>query len=151
MSGETSRLLPTSNPRLQNSTSADEPSLVSYGTNGSPPQRSSSTVATRPPRKTSQSYTCVIILVILFSIVADFGGSLVDTPEVRLLEMAVCRDYYRTHNPSVVGPPPRSYVPEKDCKIKEIQRDLAYLRATKSMLMTLPGKSIFIRLSPMLC
>ncbi len=107
---------------------------------------------TAPPLgESSQSYSYVVILLVLFSIVADFGGSLVDTPEVRLLEMAVCRDYYRKNNPGVIGPPPLSYVPEKDCKIKEIQRDLAYLRATKSMLMTLPGKSILFWLSPMLC
>jgi hypothetical protein len=72
------------------------------------------------------------------------GGSLIDTPEVRLLEMAVCRDYYRVHDPSVIGPPPLAYVPEERCKLKPIQRDLAYIRASKSLLMTLPGNATHV-------
>lgn len=148
-SGETSPLLPTSGPSFQGSTTKGDPSLSSYGTNESP-QRASSNITTRPSHQNSQLYPYVVILAGLFSLVADFGGSLVDTPEIRLLEMAVCRDYYRTHDPDIIGPPPWSYVPEKHCKIKEIQRDLAYLRATKSLLMTLPGNAIFIRLSPMI-
>lgn len=53
--------------------------------------------------------------------------------------MAVCRDYYREHDPSVIGPPPLSYVDEKLCKLNRIQADLAYLGAVKGMLATIPG------------
>jgi hypothetical protein len=34
---------------------------------------------------------------------------------VRLLEMAVCKDYYREYSPGVIGPPPLSYIDEKLC------------------------------------
>lgn len=84
-------------------------------------------------------YPYAVILVGLFSLVADMGGSMVDTPDVRMLEMAVCRDYYRSHNATVIGPPPQSYVPEKLCKVPQIQNNLAYLRAIRSLLMTIPG------------
>jgi hypothetical protein len=84
-------------------------------------------------------YFTPLAIVIVFAIVADLGGSLIDTPEVRLLEMAVCRDFYRIHNPKVIGPPPLSYVDENLCKLEEIQSNLAYLRATKAMLTVLPG------------
>ncbi|KAK3196983.1 hypothetical protein GRF29_1536g187778 [Pseudopithomyces chartarum] len=84
-------------------------------------------------------YPYTVILVGLFSLVADMGGSMVDTPDVRMLEMAVCRDYYRSHNATVIGPPPQSYVPEKLCKVPQIQNNLAYLRAIRSLLMTIPG------------
>jgi len=87
----------------------------------------------------SPFYPYASILVGVISLVADLGGSLVDTPEVRLLEMAVCRDYYRVHDPDVIGKPPYSYVDEKLCKVKDIQVSLAYLRATKSLLMAIPG------------
>jgi hypothetical protein len=41
-------------------------------------------------------YHHTVFFIFALSFVADLGGSLVDTPEVRLLEMAVCRDYYLT-------------------------------------------------------
>lgn len=136
---ERSELLQTANPNLEDGTSIDDPLLGSYSTNETPEGASSNGTGERPSR-TSKAYPYVVILALLFSIVADFGGSLVDTPEVRLLEMAVCRDYYRRHDLDIIGPPPLSYVPERDCKIQVVQRDLAYLRATKSILMTLPGE-----------
>ncbi|RYP71762.1 hypothetical protein DL771_004574 [Monosporascus sp. 5C6A] len=77
----------------------------------------------------SPLYPSALFFIFALSFVADLGGSLVDTPEVRLLEMAICRDYYLEHDPSVIGPPPRSYVDEELCKINEIQVDLAYIRA----------------------
>ncbi|VUC35726.1 unnamed protein product [Clonostachys rosea] len=84
-------------------------------------------------------YPYAVFFVFALSFVADLGGSMIDTPEVRLLEMAVCRDYYLEHDPSVIGPPPGSYVDEKLCKVNKIQAELAYLRAIKSLLMTVPG------------
>jgi hypothetical protein len=74
-----------------------------------------------------------------FTLAANFGSAIVNAPEIRLLETAVCRDYYRVHDPSVIGPPPLSYVDEQLCKVEEIQSELAYLIATKWMLGTLPG------------
>ncbi|KAK7564010.1 hypothetical protein IWX92DRAFT_184969 [Phyllosticta citricarpa] len=37
------------------------------------------------------------------------------------------------------GPPPLSYVPENYCKVKDIQVELAYLRAVLKILTTVPG------------
>jgi hypothetical protein len=84
-------------------------------------------------------YPYVPIVCGLFCLVADLGGSMTDTPEVRLLEMAVCRDYYRVHNPSLIGPPPGGYVEEQFCKLDIIQSDLAYLRAWNGFFMMIPG------------
>lgn len=86
----------------------------------------------------SPLYPYALFFIFALSFVADLGGSLVDTPEVRLLEMAICRDYYSKHDPSVIGPLPHSYVDERLCKVNEIQADLAYMRAVKSLLMTVP-------------
>ncbi|CAH0022778.1 unnamed protein product [Clonostachys rhizophaga] len=87
-------------------------------------------------------YPSSVFFIFVLSFVADLGGSLVDIPEVRLLEMAVCRDYYREHDPSVIGPQPGSYVDENLCKVNKIQADLAYIRAIKSLLMTVPADRI---------
>lgn len=78
------------------------------------------------------------------SLVADLGDGLTAAPEVRLLEMAVCRDYYRTRDPSVIGPPPLNYVREELCKRDEIQVELAYLRALKSLFAAIPGMSCIL-------
>jgi hypothetical protein len=83
-------------------------------------------------------------LCLAWVLVADSGGSMSGIPEVRLMEMAVCRDFYRIHDPAIIGPPPLSYVDENLCKLDEIQSRLAYLRATKSILDMLPG--MFARL-----
>ena len=84
-------------------------------------------------------FPLVPILCGLLSILADLGGGLTSTPEVRLLELAVCREYYIQRDPAVIGPPPGSYVDEALCKLDDIQANLAYLRAWKSTLMTIPG------------
>lgn len=87
--GEISPLLPTSNPMLEDGTPAYYPSLSFYGTNGSL-QMVSLNLTIQPARKSSQSHTYVVILLVLFLVVANFGGSFVDTPKVCLLKMAVC-------------------------------------------------------------
>jgi hypothetical protein len=120
---------------MESSSLLPKPASVSSSSRVSNPQAADSVHHPRSP-----FYPYASILVGVMSLVADLGGSLVDTPEVRLLEMAVCRDYYRVHNPSVIGKPPLSYADEKLCKVKEIQVDLAYLRATKSLMMTIPGQ-----------
>lgn len=89
----------------------------------------------------SPLYPYTLFFIFALSFIANLGDSLVDTPEVRLLEMAICRDYYLEHDPSVIGPLPRSYVDERLCKLNEIQVDLAYMRAVKSLLMTVPGET----------
>ncbi|KID93986.1 MFS transporter, partial [Metarhizium majus ARSEF 297] len=60
-------------------------------------------------------------------------------PEVRLLEMTVCRAYYAPRDPGVIGPPPLGYVDESLCKEADIQVSLAYLRAWKRCLDSIPG------------
>ncbi|EFY88025.1 MFS transporter, putative [Metarhizium acridum CQMa 102] len=81
----------------------------------------------------------VLLLCGLLTVVADFGGSLTAAPEVRLLEMTVCRAFYALRDPSVIGPPPLGYVDESLCKVADIQVSLAYLRAWKRCLDSIPG------------
>jgi hypothetical protein len=98
------------------------------------------------------NYYYTLALCLLWTLVADSGGAMSGIPEVRLLEMAVCRDFYRVHDPAVIGPPPLSYIDEHLCKLDVIQSHLAYLRATKSILDMLPGMLILLQLrSFLLC
>jgi len=103
-------------------------------------ERVDATASARASTAASPSlYPNALIFVLVLIILADVSGSLLDTPEVRLLEMAVCRDYYRVHDPSVIGPPPLSYVDEKLCKTYEIETTLIFLRTKKAMLGFIPG------------
>jgi hypothetical protein len=56
---------------------------------------------------------------------------------VRLLELGVCREYQLRHNPSLVDD--NGYVPEKLCKLAEIQQRLAHLRGYYSALDSVIG------------
>lgn len=118
-------------------------SSASPACNGSGHTEEHSSTGSSDTRQPGKSYLYAIGVVFALSFVADFGGALEDVPELRLLEMSVCRDYYRLHDPSVIGDPPLSYVDEELCKIDEIQVELAYIRAAKSLLTTLPGKKSF--------
>ncbi|GAM86191.1 hypothetical protein ANO11243_042030 [Dothideomycetidae sp. 11243] len=91
------------------------------------------------PGRSTRTWLYPVILVLLMFCVADVGGTLANVPEIRLLEMAICRDFYRKHDPSVIGPPPLSYVDEKLCKSHDLQARLAYTRALRSLLRTIPG------------
>ncbi|KAF9879489.1 major facilitator superfamily transporter [Colletotrichum karsti] len=124
MSGETSPLLAEHPPRVRTPTDHVDQS--------------------EPDEAVQQKHPLfpnALIVILIIVLVADIGGSMIGIPEIRLLEMAVCRDYYRKHDPSVIGGPPLSYVDEKLCKLKEIQTSLAYLRATRNLIGTIPGKN----------
>lgn len=100
-------------------------------------------------RPRSRFWPRAAILCGALSLVADLGDGLTAAPEVRLLETAVCRDYYLARDPSLVGPPPLRYVREELCKRDAIQVELAYLRALKGLFAAVPGgftasQSIFV-------
>lgn len=91
-----------------------------------------------PQAKPASTHLCPYALTFVFAptFAADIGGSLLDAPEVRLLEMAVCRDYYRVHGPGVIGEPPLSYVDKRLCKLDRVQSD----RRKPGMLLGLLGQ-----------
>ncbi|KEY71913.1 hypothetical protein S7711_09116 [Stachybotrys chartarum IBT 7711] len=93
-------------------------------------------------------YLYTVVLLFILVLVTGFGSSLLNTPEVRLLEMALCRDFYRVHDPSVIGAPPLSYVDEERCKVDSVQVELAYVVATRSLLSAIPGTpAVLLRLT----
>lgn len=95
--------------------------------------------ACSPDSSPKYNRPAVLLLCGLLTVVADFGGSLTAAPEVRLLEMTVCRALYAPRDPGVIGPPPLGYVDESLCKVADIQVSLAYLRAWKRCLDSIPG------------
>ena len=84
-------------------------------------------------------YFKTVALCAALNLVADLGGNMTAGPEVRLLEMAVCREFYWRHSPSVIGPPPFAFIDESLCKNQDIQSKLAQLRTVQKSLSVLPG------------
>ncbi|KAL3303963.1 MFS transporter [Colletotrichum asianum] len=127
MARETSPLLENADP-IEAETAPETPLISASGED-----------AAKHPR-----YPSAILIVFAICFLADAGSSLLGVPEVRAFEMAVCRDYYLEHDPTVIGEPPLSYVDESLCKLREIQTSMAYLRATKGLIMTVPGEGILL-------
>lgn len=60
------------------------------------------------------------------------------TPLLRLLELNVCRNYYRHHHGSSAIALDGN-IPEDQCKVVEIQERISDLNGTASILTLLPG------------
>ena len=84
-------------------------------------------------------FRLLLTMCMVFTLVAALGNVMMDIASVRLLQMSVCRDYYRVYKPSAIGPPPLSYVQDYLCKVKEIETNLLDLRVLKGIIMMIPG------------
>ncbi|OJD32597.1 mfs transporter [Diplodia corticola] len=132
-------MTPTPAPAVVLEADLDETTPLLVSTRHEHPQDSNSPSERRSSRVNHRLWPYAAILCGALSLVADLGDGLTAAPEVRLLEMAVCRDYYHEHDPRLIGPPPLSYVREELCKRDEIQVELAYLRALKGLFAAVPG------------
>ncbi|CAI4215796.1 unnamed protein product [Parascedosporium putredinis] len=62
----------------------------------------------------------------------DYPNFMGDAAKVRMLELGLCRDHYRVHDPSLIGDD--GSVPEELCKLKGVQSSLARMRGYLQML-----------------
>jgi len=67
-----------------------------------------------------------------------FHEMILVAPYLSLFERALCKSYYTTADPSLIGR--AGWVSERYCKIPEVQRELAIIRGWKSFFDTLPGE-----------
>jgi hypothetical protein len=63
--------------------------------------------------------------------------AILSAPSPRLLEMAVCRQYFESHDPK--GIPPDGNIRESSCKGPEIQRTFVFMLSAISMCTNLAG------------
>ncbi|CAD0083635.1 unnamed protein product, partial [Aureobasidium vineae] len=68
-----------------------------------------------------------VVLCGLFIILFQFADILRFAPSLHLLELGYCRDYYHEHDPRLIDPV--GQIPERFCKVREIQEDLSSIRA----------------------
>lgn len=104
------------------------------GAHPAPPPYSISDAETpRSPWKTFQSSTnalkrscsqwAPLWFCLLFVLLIDIPSFMSETPKLRLLELSLCREYYSTQDPSVIGDD--GSVPEDLCKLPQIHSSLA--------------------------
>lgn len=94
---------------------------VSNDTKPEPPRS-----AERP--KASANAISFRLKMILFAMVlaVEIGFSFMEGPMVRIMESIACRQYYSAQDPSKIGA--NGQVPERLCKIGEVQAELAAVK-----------------------
>ena len=80
----------------------------------------------------------VFVIFLLLSIIS-LAIRLLNLPLNRVIELRYCKEYYQQHDPSVIGPD--GSVPEEFCKIKEVQKKLAWLEGVIQTSMIVCGES----------
>lgn len=80
------------------------------------------TATTHPIGKNKHAIRPLIVLLIL----VHLSAVLYTLPLNRVIELRLCREHYKLHDPSVI--PTTGVIPEKLCKIDDVQRRLAWLQ-----------------------
>lgn len=100
----------------------------------SPTDQSASFPLSSPDKK---PWVRLVVLVFLLVSIIDVGGFLSDAPKTRVFEENICLVYYRQHDPSQIGSD--GSVPEKLCKVDEVQQKLAMIFGWQDMFDAVPG------------
>jgi hypothetical protein len=82
----------------------------------------------------------ILYVIGVFAFVVDISFMIGAAPTTRLLELGICREHYRTADPSVIEP--GGNVPELLCKIGEVQARLAEVNGYITMIAFLPGEHV---------
>ncbi|XWX01587.1 hypothetical protein V2A60_009615 [Cordyceps javanica] len=77
-------------------------------------------------------YVCV-----LFLVVTDVPSFMGEGPMLRMLELGACREYYTAHEPDKIDG--HGNVPERLCKVADIQSRVAHIRGLLSFMEAVPG------------
>ena len=93
-------------------------------------------------KKKGRSTIRALAICAAFIFIVDFASDLQFAPTNQLLELSVCRSYYRSVDPSTIAPD--STVLARSCKIDAIQKEVAVLRGWLGLAQALPGMSPFV-------
>lgn len=89
--------------------------------------------------RASPSHIRVLVIYATFILLQNLAGFLQQTPELRILESIVCRNYYRQHRVVIGGLADSKLDEERQCKIGPVQAELATLRGWSQVFDLLPG------------
>jgi hypothetical protein len=77
-------------------------------------------------------YICGLLI-----LTSDVPNFMSEAPRLRMLELGLCREYYAVHDPSVIGD--NGGIPERLCKLPQIQSSVARMRGIMAMMEAIPG------------
>jgi hypothetical protein len=100
--------------------------------------KSKVSIANRQPKIATPTNIATVVLCCLFIILFEIADILRFTPSLHLLELGYCRRYYSEHNPGLIDSV--GSIPERFCKLQEIQEDLALMRGWFGSIEGLIGK-----------
>ncbi len=106
-----------------------EPLLPSVMSAASPTAAPDATAA----RKSKHSLRPLVVLLIL----VHLSSVLYTLPLNRVIELRLCQEHYKRHDPTLASY--NGTIPEKLCKIDEIQRQLAWLQGVMETTMVVGG------------
>jgi len=93
---------------------------------------SSNSPAQPEPATLRLGSTRVVVFIAIIVFCVSIAGDLVSIPIVRVIEDAVCKDYYRSHDGQFLLT--HGEIDEKLCKQDEIQSELAYIMGVQEMM-----------------
>lgn len=91
----------------------------------------------------TRSGKTTVMLCGLFIILFQFADILRFAPSLQLFELGYCRKYYLEHDPRLIDSAGR--IPERFCKLQEIQEKLSLMRAWLGFVEGLVGRFSFVR------
>ncbi|CBY02112.1 similar to MFS transporter [Plenodomus lingam JN3] len=98
-------------------------------------------------KKKKKPWVLFVILVFAMVSIIDIGAFLADPPKTRVFEANICLGYYQEHDPSVIGDD--GTIPEKLCKLDEIQQKLAMIFGWQETFDAIPGILLAVPLGTM--
>lgn len=96
-------------------------------------------VGSVPLTRRLQLRTLSVIFSIIFLL--NIADSLSDAPTMRITESIICKNHYKTVDPSRIDD--HGWVKEKYCKVSLVQEELAILNGWATFFIALPGANIF--------
>ncbi|KAF2743274.1 MFS general substrate transporter [Sporormia fimetaria CBS 119925] len=92
-----------------------------------------------PPPELLKKKPWIVLCVLIFLLVAiiDIGAFLAEAPKTRVYEANLCVRYYEKHDRSVIRKD--GTVPEKLCKVNEIQQDMAMIVGWQGLFESIPS------------
>ncbi|KAK3675003.1 hypothetical protein LTR78_004936 [Recurvomyces mirabilis] len=106
-----------------------------------------------PPRKSRISYRSLLLVLIAMVILSSASDQIIQSPQMRIFESIICYRHYEQADPSrillgraTVGPGAIGGVAEADCKIDEVQGELAMLNGYQQFFNGFPSLLLAIPL-----
>ncbi len=92
--------------------------------------------ASTKPGQTQQHRTRTYLVTLSLLVALNLGDVVLGPATARIYESVYCHEWYRNHDPSLIGP---GGVEESNCKIPNVQRDVSSLVGFKELFDAMPG------------